>query len=575
MRHLILAAVAHLTIAACVFAQALPATISIDARIVKRELDPFDYCCANWVWTSSTHALRRIFSTPAQYQAFIRFLRDDVSIRTFRYPAGGNVGFFHFGIPASRLIDEMRRSDASAEADDWIEVEEFFTFLHDGDLRTFLQVNTTGWFDEQTNRIVPFLFPEKKELDLAGLSRGADRVEALARWVKENHYETLVRIWEIGNEEYGGYTGRQYAAIAAEMARRIKKVLPDARIVVTNQLGVTNDQWKAIHIDFSRGVLEGLKTEKVDSLIAGVTNHVYAFAVESKDGNVSSSAYQEFASYTSFQPDDPYRHPWARLFDRAGRPASFVAKQADDLDAHGFPNAGIFVTEYRLGGMWEPHNQALANGLGNLQLTAGWAAAPRVAGSTIHSLLHASAVTAKRPFGTWGYDVINYQMDNNLQPRFVSTPVAEAFNLIWRLARGDVLATQTSDPLLFCVATRERDALRLLVINRAAKPENPADITAGNWGGKETAADLAHASEKGDEFHAKIGFPADFTASSYRVFTLGEREKLSDRSVEAGGYAVHEIKVRSSEIQKMTPGQSFECPLAAHSATLIEFWRSP
>jgi hypothetical protein len=556
----------------------LSAEITIEPTVVKRGLDPHDYCSANWVWTTGTHALRKIFSTPDYRRDFMKFLHDDVHIRTIRYPAGGNVQYVHFGVPGSHFIDDMRKTDPSANPDDWIELDEFFKFLADGDLRTVFQVNTLSWYDDSADKLTSFIPPGTKlpmsadKIDRAGLVKAADRVEKMAQWIKENHYDRLIRIWEFGNEEYGGYSGEAYGVIAGELIRRVKKVLPDARIVVTNQLGVTRDEWKQIHNDFSLGVLKQLREEKLANAIDGVTNHVYGFAIVRPDGNIgTSTAYQEFAAYTSFLPDDPYRQPWEPLLNSKGERVSVIRKQADMLDASGYPRANIYMTEFRLGGMQEQYNQSLANGLGNLQLAAAYAAAPRVGGCTIHSLLHASAATHERPFQIWGYDVINFQMDEDLHPRFVSTPVSEAFNLLWRIAQGDVLRSSSSNPLLFTVATRDAHALRLLVINRAAKPESEKDVRPNTWSWGDSAEALAKESEKGDTFAATISLPAEFHVSGdVQALSLGESNKLSDRSVDPGTLNVHEVKVKATLLKDAIHGQQLRYTFPPHSATVLE-----
>jgi hypothetical protein len=229
------------------------------------------------------------------------------------------------------------------------------------------------------------------------------------------------------------------------------------------------------------------------------------------------------------------------------------------------------MTEYRLGGMQEQYNQSLANGLGNLQLAAAYAAAPRVGGCTIHSLLHASAATHERPFQIWGYDVINFQMDEDLHPRFVSTPVSEAFNLLWRIAQGDVLQSSSSNPLLFTVATRDGRALRLLVINRAARPESEKDVRPNTWSWSDSAEALAKESEKGDTFAATITLPPDVQVKGdVRVFSLGESNKLSDRSVDPGTLNVHEVKVKATTVKNAIQGRQLRCIVTPHSATLFE-----
>ena len=552
------------------YAGVLPGEVEITGNVVKRGLNPFDYCCVNWEMGSGLNTFREIFATPDHRIELIRFLRDDVSIRCFRYPGGGLVRNFFFGVPSSKWFAD---SKTSGRPDSWIEVEEFFKFLADGDFRTFLQVNTFRWFDKENGRIKPIVISEQGKpdrIDPAGLKQASDAVEQLARWLKKNDYQRLIRFWEIGNEEYGQST---YPAIAASLIRRIKKVLPDAPVIVTTQFGL----WKGSDRNkWSEYVLRELAKEGIKDQIVGVTSHVYAFAKRVPGGGLTrSTAYQEYAANVSFIANDPYIHPWGDFVQRNGKRVSVVDFHAHTVDACGYKNTPIYITEYKNGGMHEMYNKALANGIGNTLLLASFVAAPRVGGATHHSIIHGSHVTRgsknrrPRPFNVWGYNVIHYQADDDLEPRFVSTPAAEGFNLIWKLARGDVLATKSSTKFLYAVATRDTDTLRLLVVNRAAKPEYPNDVSPNKWGWG-AATELAKASEKGDRFHATIVLPKNFLpAPRTKIHALGESERLADYSADPHTYNVHEIKVKSA-VAAVT-GPKFQYTFAPHSVVLFEF----
>ncbi|MFA5865763.1 MAG: hypothetical protein WC975_13905 [Phycisphaerae bacterium] len=563
------------------------AEVKIGPRVIKKDLNPYNFCCINWEANFDQHTLRKIFSKPDHYKEFIRFCREDVSMRTFRYPGGSFVSRFFPGVPSRRWFADFLASSPgtrNARPDDWIEVDEFFKFLKDGQFKTFLQVNTLSWFDEKTGKIKPMAIKVRESdklpsrLDPAGLTWAADSVERLAQWVKKNNYQSLVSVWEIGNEEYAFYTYDVYVAVAAEFIQRIKKILPDARIIITGQMGVNGDAWSN---NWSQGVLKDLKTRQLGSSIDGVTTHIYPFSagVPKKKPQVlhPSTAYQEYAANVSFLPDDPVYHPWFPQKNHRGQTVSVMGQIRDQLDQLGYSQTTIWLTEYRLGGIYEPYNKAMANAIGTLRVLAGFVGAPRVDGACIHSLLHGSHVTRKDqslgkiPFQAAGYNVIYYLADDDLAPRFVGSPVAEGFNLIWKLAQGNVLESKSSNRMLFSVATRQGSTLRLLVINKAAKPEKASDVLPNTWGWETSAKALAAASQSGDQIHTVISLPAGFPPqSTVKIYMLGETERLADFSVENGTFdRVHEIKVKS----KIHPvqGNKVHYTFAPHSAVLFEF----
>jgi hypothetical protein len=109
----------------------------------------------------------------------------------------------------------------------------------------------------------------------------------------------------------------------------------------------------------------------------------------------------------------------------------------------------------------------------------------------------------------------------------------------------------------------------VLIVNRAAHPEDPAEANAKNWSGS-AGETLARASEKADRFDATIRLPEELdVTSAAKVWTLGEAERLSDRSVDPNTFNVHEIKVRRKPPLALA-AHELRYTLSPHSAVLFE-----
>jgi hypothetical protein len=56
-----------------------------------------------------------------------------------------------------------------------------------------------------------------------------------------------------------------------------------------------------------------------------------------------------------------------------------------------------------------------------------------------------------------------------------------------------------------------------------------------------------------------------------QVFSLGESNKLSDRSVDPGTLNVHEVRVKVTTLKDTIHGQQLRYTFPPHSATVLEF----
>ncbi|MFA5865765.1 MAG: hypothetical protein WC975_13915 [Phycisphaerae bacterium] len=560
------------------------ASIAILTDVVKTGLDPYAYCGVNWEVNFDQHTYRNIFSNPDRYNEFVRFLRDDISVRTFRYPGGTYVNYFFMGVPATQWLPVLKAITpgiSSARPDDWIEVGEFFEFIKAGNFRVVLQVNTQYWFDVQTNEIKPVALKSDNSseyrdvIDPVGLQHAAAAVDQLAQYLRDNNYDQYVLKWEIGNEENFFLTSNVYASIVDEFVTKIRAVFPAAQIIATGPTGIFGDTYSN---QWTGEVISHLNTSGTMSNIAGLVTHMYW---ASKGTVVDSTSYQEYAGYMSFLPDSKTQHMWYPLYDSQYHIVSIIGQMLDKLATWNAAGKEIWFTEYRLGGLTEYYSTALAGAIGNTRLLAALVAAPGVNGACFHSLLHGgyvgTLILGTSPASALGgYKLVYYFADSGVTPHMVGTPGAEGFNLTARLAKGNVLKTTSSNLNLFTVATSDStDIVRLLVANKSSRPEKPDDVTPNYWGFvTQTNALYNDWLANGDTFDAQITLPSGFIAKSVRIYTLGESQTLDAYSVVIGSLnGIHEIKLETS-VQNINTSV-FAYTFKPHSTVLFEFSKTP
>ncbi|OHB57752.1 MAG: hypothetical protein A2Y12_18240 [Planctomycetes bacterium GWF2_42_9] len=559
-------------------ASASTVNINVSSQVVKSGLDSNDYCAINWEAMASRPHLRTIFNNPSHYEAFKTFLDSEYPVKTFRYPGGVDVLWLHFGVSDSSLQTAAQKQGAGYAPDyinNLINIEEFFQFLVDSNSQCILQVNSLTWFDTIANEI-KWLNADGSgnfggTLNTTALAAAADAVEDMAQWIVSNNYQSRVRYWEIGNEDYFVFTASQYATVASAMINKIKGVLPSAKIIVTNQIGAEGSEaaWRNA---WTTTVNQDLVTLGQANNIFGVTHHNYTFAI--KDYSSDAPAYQEFAAYTSFWPNDPDRQTGA-YYDSFSNTTTLIGKHLDILSATGLGNAKLFWTEFRQGGMLEKHNKAISGALGNLHLNAGLLTANGLNCTVFHGgLFHANYVSQAQslPFDGWGFNSIYYQADEDMTPRIVSSPLSEVQKILSKLANGDVLQSTASKSRILSVATKQNETLRVLVMNEYAKPDNDSDTASTLWSilVSDEMTSLASDSASGDAFDLLLNLPSGINLESYvvKAYKFGDLERLHTDSVDTVHYTHHEIKLQEEYVQGT--GSTLEYKLTPSSAVLFE-----
>ena len=534
-----------------------------------KELDPYAFAAAGLDFNYSKEQFKDIFTSDhndhdSLYNEFINFAKNQVNYHTFRYPSGGYVNLFFFGVSASDWIPASALN--GIDPNSWIEVEDFFQFLVDGDFRTYLQVNTINYWDENSNSIKP-LYDANSVIDYNGLAITANSVKNLAQWVKDNHYQRYITAWEIGNEDFGAEPNT-YAIVAAAIIEEINDVFPNAEIIVTNQLDVWDNQTGMN--TWSEAVLSKLTDEGVRSLVDGIVHHNYNCAHSTV---VSSTAYQEYAAYVYLCPDDANQSDGYVIYDNGIR-LSHMGMLRKRLDDYGYTNTSIYITEFSQGGVNEPYRKAIAGGLGNLHYLLGLINADRVDGSAFYTLLHNSAHTETSGYDTWGYDSIEYEADPNISPRFTSTPLSEMYNLVWKFARGKVLSCSSSKTRVNAYATQDGDKLRVIVFNEYDKPESADDVLVNIWGApfNGTIEQLCKDSQAGDMWNLTLTIPSHLTSvNDVNVYSFGDEaiDTLASTSVAYSGHDVHELLLSEETID--CNGSQLNYILMPHTVAMFEF----
>ena len=542
--------------------------VNVTSTVIKSGLDPNVQSSVNWEQSMTEGSTREIFDNSVFYSDFIDFLHNEVRFKNFRYP-GGSVDSFFPGytyrqwLPAKAKLDSSYIPYLTNPTNFWIEVEEFFQFLEVGDFTTILQLNTQTWYDSDSNTIVNLLTTNwsngrSDEVNEVDLAHATAAVGNLAQWIVDNQYTDRVALFELGNEDYGA-DANSYAKVAASFMQEVHSVIPNAKFIISSGAGDDNDGTQDKDI-WTADVINELERLGSMNLVHGFAPHLYwASSGMDPSTNTGGTAYQEYAA------------------DIATSVQSRIDQFRQTPIQEGYGNLPLYFTEFKLGGMLEGHVKALAGGLGNLRFMAGMLASPNVGSASLFNLLHGShvALSANRGYENWGYNTIDYcaEPDPNFYPRFANTPLSEGWNIIEKLANGDVLASTSNKSRIMSVATTDGNTLRVLVFNGYAQPEDEFDAVPNFWGSwaTEYINSLVADSASADRFLMTMNLPSGFDpAPAGTVSTLGtpDVDTLDTRSTSY--FSVYQLKIQSKPFNVNTVDGSIEYELAPHTAYLFE-----
>ncbi len=327
-----------LLIAAAVMAVESPVQVTIDPSRSARTLGPAwfgssaEYYCAGFV-EGMKH--------PQTIQAI-----KDTGLGFLRWP-GGTSSLWYFW-------DAPRQSYSPDWVHHWLSSEDFLADTAILGCASLVQVNTyqirrdgyTDWNDAKA-LIAP-----------GNVGEGATYA---AKWVSTAREKKWgVQWWELGNEDWVYWSGRQHAAIATTYAKKMRAADPSIKILAQGFCG----SWKSESVDhvgpaWTEDLAKGLAPGTVD----GLSLHCY---IAGKLKDQPRALPEEVAG----------------IFARIGSSCAEVAALRPMLARHGLGDLQLWITEYNLmqveekgpGGLawWQhvAHGIALADWTGRL-LDAG------------------------------------------------------------------------------------------------------------------------------------------------------------------------------------------------------------
>jgi hypothetical protein len=311
-----------------------PVTVTVDLTAAQRPLDPAwfgssaEYYCAGLV-----EGLKH----PQTLQAL-----KDTGIGYLRWP-GGTSSLWYFW-------DAPRQSYSPDWVHHWLSSEDFLAATAALGVASLGQVNTYQYRREGYDS-----FDQAKALVAPGNIREA--AQYAGKWVKRAHdQQWQIGWWEIGNEDWVYWTGRQHADIASAYAKEMRAADPGIKLLAQGMCGT----WRSGFVDhqgpaWTEDLARGLKPGVVD----GISVHCYASGV--------------LKDQRRALPDE-----LAGAFARIGGSVAEVAALRPMLARYGHSGMQIWVTEYNLmqsdpkgpGGLawWQHlgHGLALADWTGRL-----------------------------------------------------------------------------------------------------------------------------------------------------------------------------------------------------------------
>lgn len=272
-----------------------PVVVTVSAPAVPHRLDPAWY-------GSGTEYYCRGFTGALKHPAAMQAIRD-TGIGFLRWPQGTSALWYFWDAPEQSYKEAWMGAGAFLSPDDFVAAAKQL------DVDSLVQVNTVqfrkgdGGFERSKVLVAPM--------------NVAEAAAYAGRWVADlKAKNTGIRWWEIGNEDWVYWTGRQHGSMATAFAKAMRAADPSARILAQGFIGTWNSDW--LHSEggaWTREVAESVPAAAVD----GLSVHMYLNGGRMKSG-ARSVGEETAALFAKVASDDRIAACRAQLAekDRAG-----------------------------------------------------------------------------------------------------------------------------------------------------------------------------------------------------------------------------------------------------------------
>ena len=107
----------------------------------------------------------------------------------------------------------------------WFSPESFWSFCRENNIYVIPMINAVSYYNP-ADKMAHCLVNRPKHYNAA-----ADEAAAYLRWLKDNNYLDLAKVWEIGNESFiCGWNPEEYAAFIKILIPKLRQVQPDIKL---------------------------------------------------------------------------------------------------------------------------------------------------------------------------------------------------------------------------------------------------------------------------------------------------------------------------------------------------------
>ena len=280
------------------------AEIKVINKATKNISDKSSFIGVNWLETPATNNSRKIYHDDNLDK--LATALHSINVDSIRYPSGYHVGNFFWDVPEKDVLEALSKPLHGNNPSrylkyftpaDFLDFYRFIAFCKRNNLKATIQLNTHKYYDKQTKEIY-YLKDYKIDsnnkriwntgiLNNERLNKAADYAAQLVKWVKDNGYSDTVQYWELGNEDYvkdnpyqAYYTGDEYAQVAFSFINKIKKINPDAKILLTNYSipDINPSKYENSLYKWHFDLLTNKNLQKINNQIYAVTSHIYTYS---------------------------------------------------------------------------------------------------------------------------------------------------------------------------------------------------------------------------------------------------------------------------------------------------------
>lgn len=439
-------------------------------------------------WFDDNPVFRALLTNPSHLNQLGEILKKN-NIDMIRYPGGHNVWTIFWDIPTEKIytaLSKLPKSDialiykTTLTKSDRLNFFDFLKFCKKNNIKATIQVNTQLFFDSEKNEIIPLKSYKRdqndKKIKDSGLvnwnlvDKAAQYAAEEVKWVRENGFSDVVEYWELGNEEYNrfhlgaGYTGDEYAKVAAKFIQEMQKNDSTIKLILTNSAVVVNplinpQKLKYLVLnDWTKQILNNSELKKNQNSVFAVSNHIY------RKGNIDkNSSFVDFMNYV--------------LQGRNLNIEDSIRLHLSILGQSNFPSRKIFINEFNSHSYENMYAHTWLAGLANAEVILSCANTLSCDHMDYHNLLHMygcyNGINQNQGFG-----LIHYARE--LTNPFIVYPDAVVISILNQYLKGDILKSSSSTNDLIPLVINNGQHIVVFLLNKKANRSIDLDFLGFN-----------------------------------------------------------------------------------------------